>query len=74
LTRLQLVCTGNEQADVLANTALFNKVIEDMRCGIQSSGCGPSEMEDAAAGRTVVVLAGGVLSVPTLVYPKFYGV
>jgi len=25
---LQLVCTGNEQADVLANTALFNKVIE----------------------------------------------
>jgi KDO2-lipid IV(A) lauroyltransferase len=25
---LQLVCTGDEQADALANTALFNKVIE----------------------------------------------
>ncbi len=54
---LELVRSGDDEADAIANTALFNKSIRTLCAAIsRPMALGTSPVEDAAAGREAAVL------------------
>ena len=60
---VELIRTGDDEADIVANTAKFTKVIEDLHPPLSRSvALGASPLENPSAGRAAAVLAANLLA------------